>query len=259
VYYTGTDTLKEGYALCYNFNATDVSAENLTYSVVESTTETPARRIQVEKPSALNSFHFAGVVAQKFTDFTGPGYLEINLPGSTCNVWAGVDADHEGSGAMQSGQVIGFDGYTFSSESALGCGSAIVLQDVDRSTTNGLVFAELMTGPPSGGTQTLVSTDMTAGVAVSTGGVLLASLVSPVGITQMNVTDGTMTADVTFTQADGTYPGQTKVFRNVTAVDQELVVTFTTAVSGAARVVSLDAAGETAYAVWTGTAWNVDV
>jgi hypothetical protein len=93
VYYTGTDTLKEGYALCYNFDATDVTAENLTLSQADSLVETPARRLQVEKPTINNSTHFAGVVSQKFTDFTGPGWIEINMPGSVCNIWAGANCD----------------------------------------------------------------------------------------------------------------------------------------------------------------------
>jgi hypothetical protein len=94
VYYTGSDELLEGYALCYNYDASDVTAENLTLSAGVAE-ECPARRLQVEKPSVNNCVHFAGVVSNKHASgFTGPGWVEINMPGSICNIYAAANVDH---------------------------------------------------------------------------------------------------------------------------------------------------------------------
>jgi hypothetical protein len=188
VYYTGTDTLQEGYALCYNYDAADQTPETLTtwgdgttVSLADSLTATPARRIQVEKPSIFNLCHFAGVVTAKGAGFTGPGYLEINMPGSVCNIYSGANTDHEqGTSSIPSGQIITVtnQSYAFKYTGLPGCGSAVVLGDVDRSSTNGLVMAELMTGQQSGGVQEIwnqgtagtVGEEMIAGTATSLGG-----------------------------------------------------------------------------------------
>jgi hypothetical protein len=269
VYYTGTDTLKEGYALCYNFDATDVTAENLTLSQADSLVETPARRLQVEKPTINNSTHFAGVVSQKFTDFTGPGWIEINMPGSVCNIWAGANCDHEAAAGIQSGQTLAFTAgaYSFDYSGLPGAGSAVVLQDVDRSTTAGLVLAELCIGNPSGGVQTVVSTDMSIGQAVSTGGsVFPRTNIGLFGMTRFVTDDGDLTADVTYTQTgDGAYIGQTKVYTTKSlAAGADIVIT----VSQAVRVISdgistgdtsfeLDGADESLTLQWIGNGWQV--
>jgi hypothetical protein len=269
VYYTGTDTLKEGYALCYNFDATDVTAENLTLSQADSLVETPARRLQVEKPTINNSTHFAGVVSQKFTDFTGPGWIEINMPGSVCNIWAGANCDHEASAGVQSGQTLTFtaNAYTWDYTGLPGTGSAVVLQDVDRSSTAGLVLAELCVGNPSGGVQTVVSTDMSIGQAVSTGGsVFPRTNIGLFGMTRFVTDDGDATADITYTQTgDGAYIGQTKVYTTKSlAAGKDVVIT----VSQAVRVISdgistgdtsfeLDGLDETLTLQWIGNGWQV--
>ncbi len=156
VYYTGTDTLKEGYALCWNFDAFDVGAENKSQtSPVASTSDfNDARRLQVEKPTEGNKVHFAGVVSQKGNGVTGPGWVEIHRPGSICNVYAFADCDHGSSGITTGfGQFLTFmpNRWYFGDGGFPGCGSATVLQDVDRTTTPGLVMVELQTGPQSCG------------------------------------------------------------------------------------------------------------
>lgn len=229
VYYIGTDTLREGYALCYNFDVADETAEALTLSLAESLVETPARRLQVEKPTWKNSFHFAGVVSDKSNGVTGPGWVEINCPGSICNIYTFINCDHEhanlNSGAnVASGQIINFtaEQYYFAFSGFVGSGSAIVLRDIDRSSTAGLVMAELVTGPPSGGVQSIQSVHMADAGAVCLGGSIL---FAPWGMT---VNGKTLSGqDAAFTAAGstlglganmgGTYvsPGTLKGFRTV--------------------------------------------
>ena len=216
VYYTGSDTLREGYALCYNFDASDVSAENLTLSAGVDE-ECSARRLQVEKPSVNNCAHFAGVVSPKFDGYSdGPGWIELNMPGSVCNIWADASADHGSTGTgMNTGQMLTFTigQYYFQRTGLPGCGSAIVLQDVDRSTTNGLVMADMCTGDPSGGVQIVASTE--AAAVISAGGVLC---VAPFGVTLLDSTAMTTCIDFTaaltccLVDADGGWIGQRKVF-----------------------------------------------
>lgn len=266
VYYTGSDTLYEGYALCYNFDARDVTGENLTLSQADSLTDTPARRIQVEKPSVNNSFHFAGTVSNKSSGFTGPGFVEINMPGSVCNIYAAANCDHEGSSGVQSGQILSFSpgSYLFTYAGMPGAGSAVILGDVDRSSANGLVMAELMTGVSSGGVQTIVSTDMSAGGTVSAGGSILTAKITNFGVTQVGVTAGA-TADITYTQTgDGTYIGQQKVYKLVNALSSndfavtisQCVRTISNGISTGDVTFDLDGAGETLVCNWIGNGWQ---
>lgn len=157
VYYTGTDTLKEGYALCFDFNAADVNSENVALTAINVGEEcwNDARRVLVEEPQEGNKMHFAGVVAKESDGMTGPGWVTIHRPGSICNVYAASNCDHEEGSGYSSGQILNFvagaSAYQFEDGGFMGCGAAMVLQDVDRSSTAGLVMAELMTGPPTGG------------------------------------------------------------------------------------------------------------
>ena len=68
VYYTGTDTLEEGYPLCYNFDAIDRSAENISLATGTegADDECPARHIQVEKSSVFNSIWLLLIVLVQF-------------------------------------------------------------------------------------------------------------------------------------------------------------------------------------------------
>jgi len=242
VYYTGTDTLYEGYALCYNFDAVDVTAENLTLSAGEDEA-CPARRIQVEKPSFKNHAHFAGVVSNKSSGFTGPGFVEINVPGSVCNIYTQMSADHVWPSGMATGQMVTFttSSYAFKYQGLAGAGSAVILATVDRSTTAGLVQAELMTGPQSGGVQEIqISTGangtrteemLSATDAVCSLGGSIA--VTPFGVTVLNVS--LLDAALTATASLGNCPGKTsgaklpigaiKVFKSAYAVDQAKALT----------------------------------
>ncbi len=218
VYFIGTDTLQEGYPVCFNFNAADVTPENKTQTSPNVGEEfwNDARRIQVEKAAEGNKLHFAGVVSQKSHGVTGPNWIEIHRPGSICNVFAADDVDSESSSALNSGETLTFapGTYTFRSGGFLGCGSAMVLQDEDRSSTNGLIMAELMTGPPSGGVTpvTLISADGAFSVA-------LGSEPAFAGVYLLN--DNVLGASNPITSvlllaADGDYTGQRFQFQLLT-------------------------------------------
>ena len=276
VYYTGTDTLLEGYALCYNFDSYDQSAEALSTHLTTGDfgvdDPDPARRLQVEKPSVNNCVHFAGTVSEKSNNVVGPAWVEINMPGSVCNIYAFASADHGSTGVgMNTGQVLTFTTgqYYFRYTGLPGTGSAIVLQDVDRSTTAGTVYAELMTGIPSGGVQVVASTETTG--VVSAGGVLC---IAPFGVTILDSTAMTTCIDFTaaltccLLAADGGWYGQKKVFKAVksTTTAHWAITGSTTNQMNSSALVATTAASYTASmsagtanvvtAIWTGASWE---
>jgi hypothetical protein len=295
VYYTGTDELQEGYALCYNFDSIDRSAENISLASGQegADDESPARHIQVEKPSMENAMWFAGVVSAKYAGFTGPGYIEINMPGSICNIWCNANVDHAeetllktttGTG-IATGQIVTFgtNSYAFTYAGCGGEGSAMVLQDVDRSSTAGLVQAKLQAGMPSGGFQNCYSVNSSTymaaatsavGVAFSTGGSVH---VPKCGVTQISYSVATADWTSLVSRNDGQWVGQTKIFKiadsdvlgaaALTAgIDYLVTVSLATVINtslvgsdvpGSATVVfSLDTANDTLKCVWNGTSWE---
>ncbi|KKK88294.1 hypothetical protein LCGC14_2744640, partial [marine sediment metagenome] len=147
-------TAKEGYAMCYNFDAFDVTAENVTQTTpaISKADFNDARRVMVEPPNTGNNMHFAGVVSYKSDGVVGPNWIEIYEPGSICDIYASVDCDHGSSGVSpNSWQVLTFDVNLTTASSGKwrdhglpGSGAAVVLQDVSRASTNGLIMAELM-------------------------------------------------------------------------------------------------------------------
>jgi hypothetical protein len=70
VYYSGTDTLQEGYALCYKHDATDPNTTNPEQSM----------GFNVVKPATANLALFAGVVAPSSAGITGPAFIDIIEP-----------------------------------------------------------------------------------------------------------------------------------------------------------------------------------
>ena len=284
VFYTGTDTLYEGYALCYNFDAADQTPEGLTtngcgtaITLADSLVDTPARRLQVEKPTWKNSAHFAGVISNKSSGTTGPGWVEINMPGSVCNIYTYANCDHTNgtTETLNTGQFLTFtcEQYYFRYSGFPGCGSALILGDVDRSTTAGLCMSELMTGVASGGVQVIESVHMVDAGVASLGGSIY---VSPVGWT-VNVS-----ADAAFTAAASTLglgaalgslvaENTRKGFRNVVCLSavfnafeigvsdcqrnclQSIAVGGSTTISGLLDTASLR--GEGAVFEWSGVRW----
>jgi|SRR6056297_538526 len=77
VYYTGSDTLLKGYAVCYDQDAT-------------IGTDKTSRGNAVEKPATANLNAFAGIVQQKVT---GPAFVEIAVPRRGDHLQVFCDAD----------------------------------------------------------------------------------------------------------------------------------------------------------------------
>lgn len=78
VYFTGTDTLQEGYPLCYD--ADSGTAADVDYD----------RAVNVEKPASGNLEHFAGVVTEESAGTVGPAFITIHVPtvrGQKVKIW----------------------------------------------------------------------------------------------------------------------------------------------------------------------------
>ena len=133
-----TGAIKEGQGFCYNWNygtAADYDARRTNF---------------VELPTILNAQFFAGVAARPYSANSGGQFIEIFLPGSTCNIWSyqnntigvGRTTCQAGTGAATAGHwtVTGFPGR----------GSAIPLQTINRATVAGLCMAYLEDGEESG-------------------------------------------------------------------------------------------------------------
>lgn len=181
VYYTGTDQLDEGYALCYDADrGTAASIDDL-------------RTFNVEKPSVTNVRWFAGVVARKPAT-VGPCYVTVIPPGNAANVYAYVSATVDSTRmTVMAGQ------YYLKRSGFAGRGSAIALQTLDRSVTAGLVQAYLEDGEESGGVEEIQPpTTGATGTVMNTG---------------VSYFIGTVTiggGDHVLTLADGTKFGQRK-------------------------------------------------
>ncbi len=77
VYFTGTDTLKAGYALCYD--RADIAALGGDAVAIPLTTSSWGRHTFVVKPASGNLHNFAGIVSQQ-PDKTGPTWVKIIEP-----------------------------------------------------------------------------------------------------------------------------------------------------------------------------------
>ena len=283
VYYTGTDTLLEGYALCYDFNAADVNQENATQEagtddgvIIPDVGEeyfNSARRLLVEKPAEGNKIHFAGIVAKESDGVTGPGWVKIHKPGSICNVYCYSNCDHEGTAPTASGQKIALvvgQYYMMDGPCFPGKGAATVLQDIDRSSTAGLVMAELDNGPlPSGGIVKNVGTLATISGAATLSDVL-ATYPMYCGVYEIDDTNAA-SADVILSMdvlsTDGKFIGQKVMFIGgasmvssaasieLHAIQKAQFSTYAGTVTSAAA--SLSDTGEYVALEWNGVNWTV--
>lgn len=152
VYYEGSDTLYEGYALCYNQDTTDnwngvssVGFTTVASNVTESGTtaegsQNEGKFIRVEKPATANLQWLAGVVAGHSTGITGPCAVEIYVPNGACvPVWTNK--------SCTIGQSLGINNASYVLQAVTGDGTPVpcarVEETVDRSGTNGIVLARL--------------------------------------------------------------------------------------------------------------------
>ncbi len=203
VWFNGDGALKEGQGVCYNWD-------------YGTAADYDARRTNiVEVPTILNAPYFAGVAARPYSASVGGQFIEINLPGSTCNVWTLIDTVigvgritcQAGAGAVAAGYwtVTGFPGK----------GSAIPLQTVTAST-GALCMALLEDGEQSGLVENLTPW---------TGAEAEAKVFMVGGISYFSGSADDSGAK-TFALADGTKVGQKKgFFCSVILNSDTLVVT----------------------------------
>ncbi len=131
VWYTGTDELFPGYALCYNFDTTDVR--------VTGDSGLPNRSYHVEKPNWYNLDHFAGVVRTGEGGKTGPCEVQVVRPFVTTGVPVWTD------GNVSVGDFLGLQANSYAmNRGALWTGVPLgrALEAQDRSSTNGQVVCE---------------------------------------------------------------------------------------------------------------------
>jgi len=201
VWYSSTTVLKEGQAVCYNFDYGTAADYN-------------GRRFnEVENPTTLNAQHFAGVAACDYTAAAGGQLIDIYLPGSVCNIYVAV------STVLNTGLL------TFSVTAATigqfletglpGEGSAVPQQTTTYVATAQKCMAKLQVGAASGGVEVVDIVDNDAIGTLMIGGTTL-------------VTGATIGAgNCTYTLADGAAPGIRKKFGVITAeiATNDLVVT----------------------------------
>jgi len=205
VWFTGSTALLEGQGVCYDFDSGTATAYD------------GKRLNRVELPSQTNNRWFAGVARRAYAASSGGQFIEIYGPGSTCNILSKV------SNTLGSGRTTCIAGGTyagyFERAGFEGKGSAIPLQTVDRSSTAGKCMARLEEGPESGLIEVVTAA---AGANVFMVG----------GVTY--IVGASVAADATFTLADGTLPGQKKMFVVVdTAVTtNDAVITVTSGILG---------------------------
>jgi len=240
VWFESATALKEGQAVCYNWD----------YGVA---TAFDARRFNhVEPPTTLNAQYFAGVSSRNYAANSSGQFIEIYKPGSVCNIYVAVSTV-KGTGILTFDVTPAFAGQ-FRYAGLEGEGSAQVMQTTTYVATAQKCMALLQSGLPSGGVEVV---DIVNNAAIGTlmfGGTTL--------ITGADIDAG----NCTYTLADGTFTGQRKKFKVITTeiATNNFVITVTTGWevwgSGVHSTTTWAGANTTVNAaqtlVWDG-AWNV--
>ncbi|MDI9587882.1 MAG: hypothetical protein QM234_02845, partial [Acidobacteriota bacterium] len=131
VFYSGTDTLYTGYALCYN------------RTVGTATDAVTARAYTVIKPTTATLPFFAGVVHEESSGKTGPGWFTIVEPNQATGVVVPVYTDQNCTIAVtQLGPKN--DSYALGAYGASAPYGALAMQTVDRTGAAGVALAQLM-------------------------------------------------------------------------------------------------------------------
>ena len=224
VYYTGTETLGEGWTLCYDADRGTVTAPDGT------------RVFMVEKPSLTNMMNVAGWVNEVSNQKTGPCYITINVPGSACKVLSAIPTAINATRMTACAE----QWYMYHA-GFVGKGSALALQTVAGLTqaVPGLVQAATDYGPQSGGVQSLVPT--TGAVEIMHNGV--------------TYLETSAAGDAIGDMPDGTFPGQLKLIQNRGALTNDVHVVYTTYCDADNWVTFNGAAGDANLTIWTGVCW----
>ncbi len=219
VLYEGTDTLYTGYGLC--FNSDYGTAANVD----------PSRLYRVEKSSVTNHRAFAGVVHPDSNGVTGPKRIRILRPGAHAEIWAYASGV---VGATRHTLVVGQ--YYFKEAGFPGSGSALCLQTINRSTTAGLMYGLLDSGPQSGLVEHVSTT-----AAMTTSGV--------------TILDQGAGATIVPTLANGLAYGELKLISMQTCTANSATPTVALHETSDPEVFTFDAVDEYALLIWTGTEW----
>lgn len=154
VYYEGSDTLYEGYPLCYNQDTTtnwlgvsSIDATSTASSITESSTtaegsQNEGKFIRVEKPAAANQRFLAGFVTGSGDGITGPCAVDIHVPnGAVIPVWTDRSVSIGDAAYTEPAT------YTIPNDAVAG-GLQIgwFMETVDRSSTAGVALAKVQ--PP---------------------------------------------------------------------------------------------------------------
>jgi len=135
VFFVGATAIEKGAPLAIDENAT---GDGTSGQASSSAWYGRARRVRVV---AAAGDKFAGVAAESYAAKTGGQWITIYEPGSECLVYCKYDCS--------CGTILNWDyglGYFMSDSQSRGAGAAYCLQDVDRSSTAGLVMAILDVG-----------------------------------------------------------------------------------------------------------------
>lgn len=130
VYYTGSDQLLEGYALCYDRDYGTASESDI------------ARAYRAEKPATANLKYFAGVVSEEDSGRTGPCWVTIVEPEANPGRLVKVYTDQDCTLGTTQLAVKDAD-YALGAAGASTVTVATAMQTVDRSSTDGLCLAQL--------------------------------------------------------------------------------------------------------------------
>lgn len=157
VYYTGSDTLGEGYCLCYDRDYGTASEADID------------RAVRVEKPAAGNLRYFAGVVTAEDAGRTGPCWVTVIEPQPNPGRLVAVHTDQTcvlGTTAL----AVVADSYAAGAPAADAPAIATAFQTVDRSGTAGMVLAQLEGVSRLGTDPAAAVSQSQAALADSTGG-----------------------------------------------------------------------------------------
>ena len=134
-------TLYEGQGMCYNYD--------YNRSGGAATDSVPERYNRIELPSSDNKAHFAGVLACDVTVPKTGTLVEVNAPGSVCNVRLAIGV----STAIGSETLVEctYTAGTFKAASNTGKGCANAIQTITGSGAVQLCLVVLQEGLPSVG------------------------------------------------------------------------------------------------------------
>jgi hypothetical protein len=187
VNYIGTDTLKQGYCLCYD-SAAAVDVDGVTAA---EGTQNVARALRVRKPATAYLNYFAGVVPASFDGFTGPGFIEIYEPDGH---YLPIFTDKN----CTTGDLLFITDGSYYAHASGGSCIGRVTETIDRSSTNGLALIRLGFFIPSATSDAAlsVSTLVSAVDAAQSTSISQASS----GVLSLSTAQSTLTAAISSSQ-----------------------------------------------------------